>query len=226
MPLRRVDLRALTAAEQGGEVDRLRRAEALAPFDLRQDLMLRVTQLQLSDDESVLLFTLHHIAADGWSLGVLVRELMALYAAHQDRVAPALPALAIQYADYANWQRETLQGEGLTQQLDYWRDQLAGIPAVHNLPLDRPRPAQQRFDGALHLQQLDAELLKHLRALAQAQGATLFMLLQAAFALLIGRWSGEDDVVVGAPIAGRTHPAVEPLIGFFINTLVLRTKLP
>ncbi|MHB1059632.1 MAG: non-ribosomal peptide synthetase [Rhodanobacter sp.] len=181
--------------------------------------LLRCQLVALADDEHALLLTLHHIASDGWSIGVMVGEFVALYAGQ------GLPALPVQYADYAAWQRERLQGEALEAQLGYWRTQLAGAPAVHGLPLDRPRPPRQAFTAGRVERRLDRGTLAGLQALAHTHEASLFMVLQAAFAALLSRYSGESDIVVGTPVAGRLHPDVEPLIGFFVNTLVLRTRV-
>ncbi|MCP4659289.1 MAG: non-ribosomal peptide synthetase, partial [bacterium] len=161
----------------------------------------------------------HHVVADGWSLGVLVRELAACY---EGRTLPTLP---VQYADFARWQRQWLAGEVLERQLSWWRPRLAPPLPVLDLPRDRPRPAVQSYRGARHRLRLSPELSETLRALARSQGATLFMTLLAAFKVLLHRLSGEDDVLVGFPIAGRTRPEVEDLIGIFLNTLVLRTDL-
>jgi amino acid adenylation domain-containing protein/non-ribosomal peptide synthase protein (TIGR01720 family) len=223
LALRCVDLRG--EADAMSSLSRLRAEEARRPFDLRRDVLLRVTRVRLAADDEAVLFTLHHIAADGWSLGVLVREFATCYGAYAQGEAPALAPLPVQYADYAQWQRRLLQGAVLDRQCDYWETQLAGIPQVHSLPIDRPRPVQQRFGGGTVGRALDAGVLDRLNALAQRHDATLFMLLQAAFALLLSRWSGEEDIVVGAPVAGRTHRDVEGLIGFFVNTLVLRTQV-
>ncbi|TDR34533.1 amino acid adenylation domain-containing protein, partial [Tahibacter aquaticus] len=221
----RDDLRALPADAREAQLVQLAAQHAAEPFDLSRDSMLRCRLVQCGERDHLLLFALHHIAADGWSLGVLVEEFAALYSSFALGLPAPLPALAVQYADYAAWQRERLQGAELRAHLDYWRGQLAGLPAVHSLPLDRPRPAQQRFDGAQQEQQLDSATLSRLNALARQHDASLFMLLQAAFALLLSRWSGETDIVMGTPIAGRLHRDVEPLIGLFVNTLVLRNDL-
>ncbi|HJU40698.1 MAG TPA: amino acid adenylation domain-containing protein, partial [Tahibacter sp.] len=199
--------------------------EATRPFDLSNDLMLRATHVILGDEEHVLLFTMHHIASDGWSVGLAIAEFAEAYAAlHAGREAnrAALPA---QYADYAQWQRTQLQGAALERQLGYWSKQLADAPAVHGLPLDRLRPAAQDLRGGAITQRIDRVLTDRLNTLARTNDATPFMLLQAAFAALVARWSGESDIVVGTPIAGRTHRDIEGLIGFFVNTLVLRTQV-
>ncbi len=227
LPLHFADLTSLDAVDRDTAVQRLAEEEAARPFDLTRDLMLRVVLLQLAEEEHVLLFTMHHIASDGWSLDVLVGEFAALYTAYSQpgrRQNPLTP-LPIQYADYAAWQRAQLEGEAYDRHVDYWRVQLAGIPPVHSLPLDKPRPAQQRFEGGTIERTLDGQLVAQLEKLAHSHRATLFMVLQSAFALLLGRWSRSDDVVMGSPIAGREHRDLDPLIGFFVNTLVLRTRL-
>ncbi|HSX60437.1 MAG TPA: amino acid adenylation domain-containing protein, partial [Tahibacter sp.] len=223
--LARLSLRDLSGEERERAIARLSHAEARRPFDLAADLMLRCSLVELGDDDHVILFTMHHIASDGWSKGVLVKEFAALYAAFVAGDGSPLLPLPLQYADYAHWQRSPAQAEVLQRDLAYWQRQLADLPQVHGLPLDRPRPARQAF-GAQRLQiQIDADLTQRLRVLAREHDATLFMLLQSAFALLIGRWSNETDVVLGTPIAGRVAREIEPLIGFFVNSLVLRTDL-
>ncbi|HSX59051.1 MAG TPA: amino acid adenylation domain-containing protein, partial [Tahibacter sp.] len=219
------DLRTLDTAARDAELARLAHGEAGVPFDLSRDLLLRCRLVLLGDDVHALLLTVHHIASDGWSTAVMVREFAAHYGACVSGGAAALPDLPIQYADYAAWQRDRLSGDALQAQLEYWRDQLAGLPTLHELPLDKPRPAQQRFAGARLESRTSATLQDALKTLALTEGASLFMLLQAAFAVLIGRWSGAHDIVVGTPIAGRVHPELDHLIGCFVNTLVLRTDL-
>ncbi|WP_081916594.1 non-ribosomal peptide synthetase [Luteibacter sp. 9135] len=217
-----IDLTHIDETAAAAEVERLVRVEANVAFNLRQDPILRVSLLKLAATNHVLLFTMHHIASDGWSVGVLTREFVALYEAfHQGRDNPLAP-LGIQYADFAHWQRETLRDEVVAGQLGYWERELAAAPTVHRLPLDRPRPAEQNFEGRIVRQHLEPELRTRLNELARENGATLFMLLECAFALLLARWSHEDDIVIGTPIAGRTHSQLEPLIGFFVNTLVFR----
>ncbi|MCQ4163605.1 type I polyketide synthase [Tahibacter harae] len=212
-------------ADADAEIARRMRAEATQPFDLAADRMLRATLLRLAADHHILLLTLHHIAADGWSLGVLVKEFIALYqafSAHRDNPLAPLP---IQYADFAVWQREHCKGERSARDVEFWRDCLRGLPVLHGLPLDRPRPLALSAEGGVVRQQLDAPLLEALRQLAARRNASLFMLLQSAFALLVARWSGERDIAIGTPVAGRVSAATEDLIGCFINTLVLRTRL-
>ncbi|WP_365731752.1 amino acid adenylation domain-containing protein [Ramlibacter sp.] len=220
-----VDLGALPRTEREAEAARLAHEEAQAPFDLARGPLLRQKLLRLAPEEHVLLVTMHHIVSDGWSMSVLVREVAALYAGHARGEASPLPPLAVQYADYAHWQRQWLQGPVLQQQLDYWRGQLADAPALLALPTDRPRPQVRTHAGTALPFALDAATVEGLGALCRAQGATLFMGLLAGFSLLLARYSGQRDVSVGSFIANRTRAEVEPLIGFFLNTLVLRTHV-
>jgi amino acid adenylation domain-containing protein/non-ribosomal peptide synthase protein (TIGR01720 family) len=217
---------ALTV-EEAAEADVRRRAaeEAARPFDLAAGPLFRATLLRVSEQEHVLLTCMHHIVSDGWSMGVLFRELGALYAAFAEGRESPLRALPIQYADFAAWQRRHLQGEVLDRHLEWWTARMAGAPALLELPTDRPRPPVQSSRGARVPVQLPRELLDRLQALGRGEGATLYMVLLGAFQLLLGRYAGTDDVVVGSPIAGRTRAEVEPLIGFFVNTLAMRTDL-
>ncbi len=195
------------------------------PFDLRSAPLLRVYLLELGPDDAVLLLVMHHIIADGWSMGVLFDELSALYAARTCGRPAALPELPVQYADFALWQQRWLSGATLQRQQAYWAQQLAELPPLLELPLDYPRPPVQRFRGAWVNRQFDATLLQQLQQLASAEGATLFMVLLAAFKVLLMRHTGRTDMVVGAPVAGRNRAETENLIGFFLNTLVLRTAI-
>jgi amino acid adenylation domain-containing protein len=197
--------------------------EAVRAFDLSADLLLRAKLLRLSEQEHVLLLTLHHIAADGWSIGVLLNELAKLY--NTRIAADCLPSLTLQYADYAHWQQQWLQGERLQAQWQYWQTQLAQLPALHNLPLDYPRPETQRYRGSIHRQAFSAAVLSALQKLASGHKTTLFITLQAAFSVLLARWSGDTDIVVGTPIANRRHEKLTPLVGLFVNTMVLRNDL-
>src|SRR5918992_3308734 len=198
--------------------------EAIAPFDLARGPLLRVRLLRLAEREHLVLFTLHHIVSDGWSMGVFFRELATLYAAYAQGRSSPLPEFPVQYADFAVWQRQRLEGEGLRRQLDYWRGQLAGLPPLE-LATDRPRPPVQRFEGANELFSLSPELSAELRNLGQRQGASLFMVLLAGFAALLGRYSGQEDFAVGTYAGNRNRAELEGLIGFFINSLVLRLRL-
>ncbi|KIO77621.1 hypothetical protein TH53_08205 [Pedobacter lusitanus] len=194
------------------------------PFDLSADHMLRAGLITLSETAHLLVLVTHHIASDGWSEGILVNEITALYNAHVEKRKPELPLMPLQYADYAMWQRNYLQGAVLTKQLEYWEKQLADT-TVLDLPVDYTRPAVQSTNGAMADFNLDAELSKQLQLFSQQHGSTLFMTLLAAFKVLLYRYSGQDDICVGIPVAGRKQEEVESLIGFFINTLAIRTDL-
>jgi amino acid adenylation domain-containing protein len=224
-PLQVADVRAFPEDWARGEVLGLMADEAEHPFDLRRELMLRALLVRVGEAEHALVLNLHHVAGDGWSIEVLFRELAALYAAYRAGEASPLPELPLQYADYAEWQRQWMHGDALDAQLAYWRERLAGAPAVLELPTDRPRPAVQSHRGETRGFEVRPALAARLRALARETDATLFMVMLASFDLLIHRLSGRDDVVVGSPIAGRTHGEVEGLIGFFVNTMALRTDL-
>ena len=205
--------------------------EANEPFDIATGPLLRALLLRLAGDEHLLVLTMHHIVSDGWSMGVFVHELSALYDGFRAGQSPGgkhgspLQPLPIQYADFAAWQRRWLSGERLEGQLAYWRERLQGAPPLLELPTDRPRPPRQSFRGAVYNFDLPPDLADSLRALARQQGATLFMVLLAGFAALLHRWSGEEQVVVGSSIANRNRVETEGLIGFFVNLLALRTDL-
>ncbi|HSU14835.1 amino acid adenylation domain-containing protein, partial [Longimicrobium sp.] len=211
----------------GGEAEMRRRAEeeAVRPFDLAAGPLFRARLLRLDQEEHVLLLCLHHAVSDGWSMGVLFRELSALYEAFRDGREPPLPELAVQYADYAAWEREQLRGEALERQLSWWSGRLAGAPALLELPTDHPRPAVQTYRGANERTAYPGELLERLEALGRREGATLYMVLLGAFQVLLSKYAGTGDVLVGSPIAGRTRAEVQGVIGLFVNTLVLRTDL-
>ena len=197
----------------------------MRPFDLASEPLVRARLLDLGEDEHVLLLTMHHIISDGWSMGVLVRELAAVYSACSNNLPSPLAELPIQYADFALWQRQWLQKEVLNGQLAYWKQQLDGAPEVLALPTDRPRPAQHSFRGAHQGFTLSKSLSDAVAALSKSEGVTLFMTLLAAFGTLLYRYTGEDDILIGTPIANRNFAEIEGLIGFFVNTLVLRTNL-
>jgi amino acid adenylation domain-containing protein len=223
--LRREDLRSLPIEKRDVAVARITAEEAAAPFDLTAGPLIRGRMLTLADDEHVLLITQHHLVTDGWSLNILIREVAALYTAFRRGERDPLPPLAIQYADYAQWQRNWLGGEELTRQVDFWRGQLTGAPALLELPLDRPRPAMQSHAGGSVPLVLSPELTASLRAFSQRHGVTLFMTLLSAWGLLLSRLSGQQDVVIGTPVANRQRREVEGLIGFFVNTLALRLRI-
>ncbi|BAZ20880.1 amino acid adenylation domain-containing protein [Kalymmatonema gypsitolerans NIES-4073] len=199
--------------------------ETQRPFDLATDPLVRASLFKLTEKEHVLLLVMHHIVSDGWSMGILIREVAAVYQAVCSQKPISLPELPIQYADFAHWQQQWLQGEVLTKQVGYWKEQLAGIPALLELPTDRPRAAIQTYGGATEKFTLSKELSKALKDLSQRQGVTLFMTLLAAFQTLLYRYSGQTDICVGTPIGNRNGTYLEGLIGLFLNTLVLRSNL-
>ena len=198
---------------------------AQRPFDLAKDALFRVRLLRLADNQHILLVTMHHIISDAWSMGVFRRELAALYKAFKADQPSPLEPLQIQYADFADWQRDFLAGDRLTNHIDYWRQKLAGVPPLLDLPTDRPRPAIQTFKGRTNRFTLPAELTGQLKTLSQESQATVFMTLLAAFSVLLSRYTSSEDIVIGSPIANRQQRELEPLIGCFVNTLVLRTLL-
>ena len=211
-----------TDAEQQQRINELAANDAQQVFDLSHDLMLRARYLRTSPHSGVLLFNMHHIASDGWSIALLVREFIQLYDGYRQGQTPHLNPLPIQYADYAHWQRHWLTGDALASEVAYWQQQLAELPAVHSLTLDAARPEYQSFNGALHHFSVSSTRLEQLKQIALDHDITLFMLLHGVFALLLSRHSNSTDIVVGSPVANRQHKDVEALIGFFVNTLVLR----
>ncbi|WP_316203134.1 MULTISPECIES: condensation domain-containing protein, partial [unclassified Bradyrhizobium] len=219
------DLSELGGTEQASRLRARVGALARGRFELERGPLFRAHLLRLSGEEHVAVVVMHHIVSDGWSMGVLTREVGALYAAFVEDKPSPLPKLAVQYADYGLWQRGWLQGEALDRQVAYWKERLSGAPAALELPTDRPRPAVQSYHGASYSFTLPTGLTASLHELARREGATLFMVLLGAYQLLLSRYSGQDDIVVGSPIAGRTHRELEGLIGFFVNTLALRTDL-
>ncbi|HEX7313571.1 MAG TPA: condensation domain-containing protein, partial [Pyrinomonadaceae bacterium] len=219
------DLAHLPEAERAERVGQLATAHAQEPFDLSRCPLIRLKLLRLAGDEHVLLLSIHHIIGDGWSTGVFVGEMATLYKAYSAGLPSPLAELPIQYADFALWQEEWLSGAMLESHLSYWRQQLEGAPPVLELPADRPRPAVESFKGAVHPLVLSARLTKMLKELSHQEGATLFMTLLAAFQTLLYRYTGQQDIVVGSAIANRDRAETEQLIGFFVNTLALRTKL-
>ena len=215
---------ALRQENRDSEIQSILHTESNKPFDLKEAPLIRVLLLRLSEQEHILLVTIHHSIADGWSMGIFRQELASLYCAISQGQPANLPELPIQYADYAIWQRERLQGEMLERQLSYWKNQLADLPVLE-LPTDRPRPKQLSYRGARETIQLSATLTRDLKTLSQQQNVTLFMTLLAAFQVLLHRYSGQEDIIVGTAIAGRNQQEIENLIGFFVNTLALRTDL-
>ena len=229
LPLEIVDLLHLPTDEREVEMQRLVHNEAVRPFDLERETLIRATLLQLTSIEYVFILTAHHIIFDGWSTGIFVQELATLYTAFSNdtplQKVVELPELPIQYADFAVWQRQWLEQERLTEQLSYWQQQLQGAPTLLELPTDRPRPPIQTNRGKHQLFTLPPSLNEAMNSLSKGAGVTPFMTFFAAFVTLLYRYTGEKDIVVGTPIAGRNRPEIEGIIGLFVNTLVLRTDL-
>ena len=224
IPLEFVDLKTIRTGKHDSEVRRLEREDH--QFNLSDGPLIRARLLRFNDNLYELKLALHHIISDGWSNGILCRDLGELYTARVSGKVEPLTELPIQYSDFALWQRKWLQGEVLDSQLSYWRKALSGSPPVLEVPADNPRPAIQTFRGKAHHFDLSPSLSHSLKALSQEEGVTLFMLLLACFKLLLSRYTGGNDIVTGTPIAGRNHVETEGLVGFFVNTLVLRTDLP
>jgi amino acid adenylation domain-containing protein len=225
VPLRVRDLTDLPEADQQSQAEAEVMDEVRGPFNLASDLMLRATLIRLATDEHILVVMSHHIASDGWSKSVMFRELAGFYNAAITEAPIALAELPIQYSDFASWQKTWSQGARLRKQSEYWKHQLDGAPGLLELPTDYARPAVQGFDGATECRLFPERLLRELSTLSQREGATLFMTLLASFQVMLARYSGQDDIVVGTPIAGRVREEVEPLIGDFVNMLAVRTDL-
>lgn len=223
LTLGHIDLRSVPSAERESRTRQLYSEEAARPFDLANDLMLRAQLLRTADDAWMLLLTLHHIVGDSWSMDVLLDEMTKLYAATVSGDTDVLPPLPVQYGDYAVWLTARMQGEVLERKLAFWEQRLAALPVVHSLPLDRPRPTYRSVRGESHISTWTVERARALHALCSAHNVTLFMLLEAALAALLARWSGESDIVIGTPVSGRTRPELAPLIGYLTNTVVLRS---
>jgi amino acid adenylation domain-containing protein len=225
VPLAVMDFTALSEEERATELPRVLSAEMNAPFDLESGPLFRATLVRIAGDDQVLVVVMHHAISDAWSVDVLSAEVRTLLQAFSAGDPSPLPELPIQYADFAVWQRRWLTGEVLERQVRYWKEKLTGAPTLLDLPTDRTRPPVQTFAGSMVPVHVKRHTLEALNALARREGATLFMVLLAAFDVVLARWSGQDDVVVGSPIAGRNRTEVEGLIGFFVNNLVLRTDL-
>ena len=225
VPFRNIDLTHLPEHERDAEAMRLIGKDANTPFDLSQAPLARFTYIRLGEEDHYLLLNVHHIISDRWSMGILSQELAYLYEAALEGKGAELPALPLQYADYSEWQRQWLEGEPLETQLKYWREKLQGVPSHLDLPTDRPRQATESFNGDATYISLSRELTDKLKELGRQHGATLFMTLLAGLQAVLARHSGQDDVVVGTAIANRTHPDLEKVIGFFLNTLPLRIRL-
>ncbi|AOM39414.1 non-ribosomal peptide synthetase [Xenorhabdus hominickii] len=219
------DLSHLPSAEQQTAIENIVQRETNQPFDFAQGPLIRGRLLRQAENDHILLLTQHHIISDGWSLNILMHELSTLYHAFSEGQNDPLPPLTLQYADYALWQRQWLQGEVLEKQVNFWRDALQGAPALLELPTDRPRPEKQSYAGGCVTITLPPEIKAGLKTLSQRHGTTLFMTLMAGWATLLSRLSGQTDLVIGTPVANRQHRELEPLIGFFVNTLALRVQL-
>ncbi|MCL4695426.1 MAG: AMP-binding protein, partial [Candidatus Hydrogenedentes bacterium] len=220
-----IDLLSPAPDEREVEAARLIREYAVQPFDLERGPLVRAVLIQLDPTAHVFYLAMHHAVSDGWSMGLFAREFAASYHAHVRGVPADLPQLPIQYSDFAAWQRDWLQGENLQRQLDYWTDHLRGAPPVLELPTDRPRPAIQTFTGGKETLRLDSACGEALEAMSRREDVTLFMTLFAAFDALLNRYTSQDDIVIGTPIANRNRPEVENLIGYFANTLALRSRI-
>jgi hypothetical protein len=219
------DLSKLPAAEQEAQVRQLVETEARTPFDLSQAPLLRVRLIHLDELEHVVLFTMHHIVGDAWSEDLLRREIGQLYQAFSQGQPSPLVELPVQYADFAVWQKQWIESEVLEEQLNYWKQQLGDDLPVLELPLDRPRPAIQTFDGSSHEITLSESIAKTIKTLNREEGVTLFMTVLAAFQTLLHRYNGQDDIIVGSGIANRNRAETEGLLGYFVNTLALRVDL-
>jgi amino acid adenylation domain-containing protein len=224
LPLPEIDLSELEVGEREPLLLKLVRQESAQAFDLTRGPLLRLKLIKLAAEEHVVLLTMHHIISDGWSMGIFVREVAALYRAYYEGRESPLPELEVQYADFALWQKSWLHGDLLALQLHYWNEQLRGATLLE-LPTDRPRPALPTYRGGRHVFNVDSQLSTQLHALSRREGATLFMTLLAAFQVLLSRYSGQADIIVGTDIANRNRHEIEPLIGFFVNQLVLRTEV-
>jgi amino acid adenylation domain-containing protein len=225
LALTTIDLRDRPSADREATAAEIAFTAMQTPFDLTTGPLLRATLFRLADDDAILLVLMHHIITDGWSVPILLAEVAQLYAAHCNGEIPVLPELPIQYADYAHWQRSWLTGERLAEQVAYWTAHLSGAPTLLQLPTDRPRAATPSYRADSLSFVIEADVVTALNGLAQTQGATLYMAVLSAFAVLLSRYSGQSDLVIGSPIANRTHPALDGLIGFFVNTLALRIDL-
>ncbi|MDJ0580938.1 non-ribosomal peptide synthetase [Crocosphaera sp.] len=223
--LEKIDISQLSPEKQQETWQEIAFNQFQLPFDLEKDLLLRVILVKLGDTSHNLLVIMHHIVCDGWSFGVLIKEFSRLYQAYQANLPSPLPELKVQYADYAVWQREWLSQERLQNQLDYWKKKLSGLSPLLELPLDYPRPPVQTFEGATEKFSLSQRLTQKLNQLTQQLDATLFMTLLSAFSVLLSRYSRQEDITLGSPIANRKRSEIEPLIGFFLNTLVMRVNL-
>lgn len=220
-----INLEKIGESEKSSEVTKQINQEANQPFNLSKDVLIRVKLIKLAAENQILIITIHHIISDGWSMGILINEIGKIYTAITQEQEQPLPPLSIQYADFTVWQKEYLTGEILEKQTNYWKEKLAGIPPLLEIPTDKPRPAKQTFKGSREKFQLDRNLTEKLKRLSQKYETTLFMTLLGGLAVFLYRYSQQTDVVIGSPIANRNRAEIENLIGFFVNTLVFRTNL-
>ncbi|MGD2087794.1 MAG: amino acid adenylation domain-containing protein [Candidatus Aminicenantes bacterium] len=225
IPLPVLDLQRVPPEEQSREVQQLALSEVQKSFDLEKGPLLRLKLLKTSEKEHVLVLSMHHIISDAWSMRIFLQEIIVLYNAFLKGEPSPLPEISLQYADFSTWQRKFLTGEVLQKQLNYWKQRMADVPSLLELPTDRPRPPLQAYAGRVEYMKIGSELTKKLKLLSRELGSTLFMTLLSAFALLLSRYSGQTDIVIGTPIANRTRKEIEPLIGFFVNTLMMRIDL-
>jgi len=225
LTLMTVDLRDLPDNKKENGAKKIIHEALQKPFDLEQGPLIRASLLKLADQKHIFFFMTHHIVFDAWSAGIFLRELSTIYRALSEPGQPSMDALPVQYADFAVWQRQLIQGKKLQEQLDYWRKQLDGAPPVLELPTDRPRPSVRTFRGARQTLQLPRDLSGALRELSGREGVTLYMTLLAAFNTLLYRYTGRKDIVIGSPVANRTTVESERLLGFFVNSLSIRTHI-
>ncbi len=223
--INQIDLNTIPKTERDQTLQRYAAEESVKPFQLSSGPLLRVSLLSFSDSDHALLVTMHHIVSDNWSTGIFVHEIMQLYSAFVQGQQPQLPPLAVQYADFAAWQRKWFKGKTMDDQIAYWKQALQGIPPVLELPLDKPRPAYQTYNGDFKTFTVTNETTEGLKNLSRHQDVTMFMTLLSAYYVLLHRHAGQDDICVGSPIANRNRKETEPMIGFFVNTLVLRGAL-
>ncbi|HEX8186014.1 MAG TPA: condensation domain-containing protein, partial [Blastocatellia bacterium] len=220
-----IDLSTMPEAEREGYARRIASEQARHAFDLAEAPLLRASLIKLAEQDHIFSLTMHHIISDGWSMGILLREMVSFYNAYSSRQSPPVANLPIQYVDYAQWQRQWMRGEALAAELDYWKKKLEGAATTLELPTSKPRPPFQSFKGRVESFTLSQAFADKLRAFCRTEGVTLFMLLLAAFKLLLYRYTMREEIVVGSPVANRNRPGVEQLIGLFINTIILRTDL-
>ena len=219
------DVSAIPTVERTHRAALLLHEDAVRPFNLVDGPLIRVLLIRLAEDDHWLVITMHHLVSDGWSLGIFVKELVTLYDAFSKGLSSPLPELTVQFFDYVAWQREWLSGDNLRRLESYWKERLSGAPSALELATDRPRPANQTFSGALHEFAVPADIASGILQLAQARRVTPFVFLLAAYATLLYRYTGQDDIIIGVPMAGRVRTEFEPLIGFFVNNLALRIDL-